>query len=268
MLLRRLSRAVVLLSLVGGTERAAVIDVAPDESRFERRVANASLRSSIRTSKNIKVLGNLRISRKFNRADVWGTRRFAIVAKGSYGWGVVDTRRPRNPKEIAKLGLLAVNDVKVDGSLAVVTNQAGFVGAGAILYDLTDRSRPSELSRITHESSLSVHNAYLDNGVLYLSSYTTGNVEIFDVTDPSEPRHLASVSSSRGFIHDAIVENGRLYSSFFEGGFTVHDVTEPASPRLLLKRRYRGAVTHNSWPSSDGGFLFTTDETSGGHLRV
>jgi hypothetical protein len=77
------------------------------------------------------------------------------------------------------------------------------------------------------------------------------------------------VSDPNGRIHDMVVVDRRLYSSFLDGGFTVHDVADPRVPLLVASHDYPDALTHNAWPSADGRFLFTTDEISpNGHMRV
>jgi hypothetical protein len=81
--------------------------------------------------------------------------------------------------------------------------------------------------------------------------------------------HVASIADPNGRIHDMVVVDGVLYSSFLGGGFTVHDVVDPRFPLALASHDYARAFTHNAWPSADGRHLFTTDEINpDGHMRV
>jgi hypothetical protein len=52
------------------------------------------------------------------------------------------------------------------------------------------------------------------------------------------------------------------------GGFSVFNISNPAAPVRFADILYPGAFTHNTWTTEDGKFLFTTDETAGGHLKV
>ncbi len=221
-------------------------------------------------SDNMWILGVLPPPGNGQVNDVWSPRSdLVIMGKFLDGWSVVDVSNPFLPTEIASTGAgLFIKDAKSEGDVVVVNNERDSIGAGAVLYDITNPLAPVELARITSPLALSVHNVFLEDGFLYLSSNTSGRVEIFDARVPSNPVHVASVADDNGRIHDAAVINGRLYSSFLDGGFRVHDVSDPTAPVLLASQDYEGAVTHNAWPSADGRFLFTTDEVAGGHLRV
>ena len=233
-----------------------------------RRVGSAP---DIPSSANIQVLGNLPLCGPSTCADVWGRGELAMVALQEDGWALVDTSDPRAPRRIATIPGLLTRDVKIttSGTLAVATNEGSNSQFGAVLFDVSNPFAPRELSRITSPVALSVHNAFLAEGFLYLASNNTGRVEIFDVRRPQEPLRVATVDDANGRIHDMVVVDRRLYSSFLDGGFTVHDVTDPRVPLLLASHDYSGAFTHNAWPSADGRFLFTTDEVApSGHMRV
>lgn len=219
-------------------------------------------------SDNIEVLAVLPPLPDGSPGDVWGVGDLAIVADRARGWSLVDVTAPRMPFRKSSTGGLFVQDVKAAGTLVAASNEAPGVGAGVALYDIGDPAAPLELSRIRSGLATSVHNVFLDGGFLYASSNSTDRVEIFDVRTPTTPVHVASVGKAGGRIHDAVVVDGRLYSSFLGGGFTVHDVGDPAVPRELVSHDYPDAFTHNAWPSANGRFLFTTDEVPGGHMRV
>lgn len=256
-----------------GTALGQILDRPPigglDGGRELERRAGATLQ--IPTSANVQVLGNLPLCGPTTCADVWGRAEVAMVALSGEGWALVDTSDPRAPRRIAAVTGLFTRDVKItaSGTLAVATSETGGLGVGAVLYDVSNPFAPRELSRITHPAALSVHNAFLAEGFLYLASNNTGRVEIFDVRRPQAPLRVATVDDANGRIHDMVVVDRRLYSSFLDGGFTVHDVTDPRVPLLVASHDYPGAFTHNAWPSADGRFLFTTDEVApDGHMRV
>jgi choice-of-anchor B domain-containing protein len=268
-------RTVALLLAAGMATGAGVAAEARGANRERRPIEDLGraqqLAPAIPASANVEVLGNLPLCGLGTCADVWGRGELAMVALTEEGWALVDTSHPRSPRRIATVTGLVTRDVKISasGTLAVATSETGGLGVGAVLYDVSNPFSPRELSRITHPAALSVHNAFLHEGFLYLASNNSRRVEIFDVRRPQAPVHVASVADPNGRIHDMAVVDRRLYSSFLNGGFTVHDVTDPRVPLLLASHDYPDAFTHNAWPSEDGRFLFTTDEVApGGHMRV
>jgi choice-of-anchor B domain-containing protein len=229
----------------------------------------AHAQPSFTRSDNIEVLSVIPPPPDATNGDVWADGRLVVVAQRSGGWALFDASVPHRTQEVAAVrGETFTQDVKIRGDLVAVTNETAGVGAGAVLFGVTNPSAPRELSRITSPVARSVHNLWIDDGFLYLSSNNTGRVEIFDIRIPAAPLHVASVADPNGRIHDAVVVGGRLYSSFLGGGFTVHDVSDPSRPALLVSHDYPEAFTHNAWPSPDGRFLYTTDEVQGGHMRV
>jgi hypothetical protein len=70
-------------------------------------------------------------------------------------------------------------------------------------------------------------------------------------------------------VHDLSVFQGRAYcAAIYAGEVVVLDVTQPGAPPVLGQWSYPSAFTHNTWPSTDGSFVVTTDENVGGHLRM
>lgn len=64
-----------------------------------------------------------------------------------------------------------------------------------------------------------------------------GGVQIFDVSDPANPRKLArieppSVDAFRTS-HNFDVTANRLHASWYDGGVTIHDVSDPSAPETV-----------------------------------
>ncbi|MGH8004090.1 MAG: choice-of-anchor B family protein [Limisphaerales bacterium] len=99
---------------------------------------------------------------------------------------------------------------------------------------------------------------------------------VIDIHDPLNPTFktsymtFAPVCGNFGAqSHDSYVKNDTAYIAFLGAGFSI--VTKTNKPVVFQKIAdvcYPEAVTHNCWPSDDRRYLFTTDETPGGHLRV
>ena len=106
--------------------------------------------------------------------------------------------------------------------------------------------------------------------VAYLSSGITGDLALFDVTNPVLPVYLSEILSPvwsyNSQAHDAVVKNGRVYTSWLGGGFTVHDVSNPTAPVLLAHRpnaNVNTVFTYHLALSTDGLSLLTTENTTG-----
>ncbi|HLG94300.1 MAG TPA: choice-of-anchor B family protein [candidate division Zixibacteria bacterium] len=98
---------------------------------------------------------------------------------------------------------------------------------------------------------------------------------VIDISDPLNPTFtdkymtFAPVCGNFGAqSHDSYVKNDTAYIAFLGAGFSIVDLKEKPVPKQIADVCYPEAVTHNCWPSEDRQYLFTTDETPGGHLRV
>ena len=200
--------------------------------------------------------------------DVWGMGRYMLLARRGEGFSVIDTLDPANPVTsnirppgYPQLGSYGVGDIKSDGRYIFATDEA--TGKGVFIYDtVPDPMSPTLLSDLTNSGANPgwVHNCWVDGNYLYTLN------AVFDVSDKLNPRFLANMS--RSGVHDVIVLDGRAYVSAWNGGIEIWDVSNPAQPRSIATHAYAGASTHNMWPSEDRQYLFTTDETPGGHVKV
>jgi len=106
------------------------------------------------------------------------------------------------------------------------------------------------------------------NGATY-----TGLVILDLAVDPLHPVHIGSWpesgASTSNYVHDLSILDGKAYcAAIYAGQVVVLDVSLAGTPPVLGQWTYPSAFTHNTWPSSDGSFLVTTDENLGGHLRM
>jgi hypothetical protein len=112
---------------------------------------------------------------------------------------------------------------------------------------------------------------------LYTSDNETTVVKITDVTDPSNPQFVKSLSlglASTIDSHEVVVRDNRLYvasknpsSMTTDGWFHIYDVANPANP-VLLKALLTGASTHTAMPSYDGKTLVVAEERSNGNVKI
>jgi choice-of-anchor B domain-containing protein len=124
----------------------------------------------------------------------------------------------------------------------------------------------------------SAHEIKIDQqtGICYIAG-ADGLVEdkmvILDLNDnlpngPTLPKVLGTWTEN--YVHDLSILDGKAYiASIYDGLVYTLDVTQPGTPTSIAPPwSYPGAFTHNTWPSADGHYLVTTDETAGGHLRL
>ena len=107
------------------------------------------------------------------------------------------------------------------------------------------------------------HTIWIDeNGIMYLSgcNVNRGAVVMYDLKpNPESPRYLGAIKT--GYSHDNYARGDTVWSSnIYEGNVTIVNVADKKKPVILNSITTTSRFTHNSWPSDDGKYLFTTDE--------
>ncbi len=162
--------------------------------------------------------------------------------KGHYCYAVCEMRNKRD-------GLCVIDLQYLPDSVHFVTNY----DAGGTLY----RS----------------HNLDRDEGRPYL--YLEGDenlgstgIEIINISDPENP-------FKEGFIlvpntHDMNARNDTVWvAEGYSKAYSIYDCTDKGNPILLGRvPRTTFGYCHNIWPSDDGKFFFTTEETVGKTIKV
>lgn len=200
----------------------------------------------------------------------------AIVAMGSFStmdpdpnplaW-LFDVSDASNPALLATIvGGARATDVEIAGDVLWVSTELDPDSNGAYAYDISDPANPLEIGSIPG----TCHTITLHEGLLYCAAMgeSQGRLHLWDVTDPANPVQRGSVGDPRGKIHDVYVDGDMVVGCFLWLGWAFIDVTDPDAPVMGPLVYYDGAATHNAWPSADGSYLFTTDETTNGRLRV
>ncbi len=112
------------------------------------------------------------------------------------------------------------------------------------------------------------HTLFVDEkGILSLNGCRPWQgVLFFDLKpDPENPVFLGS--ETKRYCHDNFVRNDTMYSSdILNGLLSIWDVKIPANPVELTTITTPFAFTHNSWPSDDSKYVFTTDEKDNAYV--
>ena len=169
-------------------------------------------------------------------------------------------------------------DVKTWGNYAYITTEAD---AGLLIVDLTDMTggtfwHVNIFTNPTNGSSVefsAAHNLFIDeNGICYIfgaSSSNGGNPSdgaiFLDVAaNATAPHYLGEWDDN--YIHDGMVRGDTMYAGcIYSGKVYIVDVSNKSNPTTIGSHSTPNNFTHNAWVSSDGDYVFTTDETSGAY---
>ncbi|MFB6068995.1 MAG: LVIVD repeat-containing protein [Halobacterium sp.] len=184
-----------------------------------------------------------------------GTTAYAATTDG---FATVDVSDPANPEVLSEArALLAdrengplshIYDVKVDGDTLIVVGPANATREatlqGMAVYDVSDPSLPERVG--FHETDYPIHNAYLQDGVAYLTAndQEKNPVVVVDVSGdaPEEIARWSIVDHDEGwrdvnwFVrsnHDLYVHGDTLYVAHWDAGTWLVDVSDPASPEYV-----------------------------------
>jgi choice-of-anchor B domain-containing protein len=202
---------------------------------------------------------------------------YALVG-ASLGMSIVDVSNPATPTEVLQVpgpdNLW--KEIKVRGKYAYVTSEGG---GGLQIINLS--SLPNVGGVISHSWTgdgaiagqlNTIHALHIDQNFVYLygSNLFNGGAVVADITDPWNPTYLGNYemgSSSDAYVHDGYVRNDTLYAGhIYSGYFSVVDFTDKANPIELVNQYTPNNFTHNTWLSTNGKTLFTTDEVDDSYL--
>ena len=214
-------------------------------------------------------------------SNIWGFvdtvgNEYALIGAAN-GLSIVDVTVPTNPVEVAFIpapggsGNCTWREVKTIGRYAYVTTECGTPGLQIVdLRNLPGTNLPSTTWAPTIMSTTlkTIHALDVEGTKLYLYGHNIGNKGfiIADVaSNPMNPTYLGIYNGS--YVHDGEVRGTTAYAGhIYAGYFSVTDVSNSANPVDLQTQNTPGNFTHNTWTSTNGNYLFTTDEVSNSYL--
>ncbi|MCG1001984.1 MULTISPECIES: LVIVD repeat-containing protein [Halobacterium] len=194
--------------------------------------------------------------------DLDGTKEVVVGDAGETayvattdGIATVDISDPSNPEQLAGVAPLLddredgpmgeVYDVKVDGDTLIAVGPANRGDLrGVVVFDVNDPANPRQTA--FHETSFPIHNAYLQDGVAYLtandwaknpavfvdvSGDTTEEVGRWSNVDHDE--RWRDVRAGLRTCHDLYVHDDTLYIAYWDAGTWLVDVSDPADPEYV-----------------------------------
>ncbi len=222
-------------------------------------------------------LKNVRLESRTNQfiayADIWGYTapggdEYCIIGT-KWGTAFYDMTIPSSPRYTGFVGgpKSSWRDAKVYRDYCYVTTEGGGTGEGLQIIDLSDPDNPTLVSTYT-ATFTSAHNVYIDTaaGHAYVCG-ASGGTHILDLSDPVNPVEVGLISSP--YLHDIMARDGVLYGGAIGSGqLRMWDVSTPSNPVPIGARSTPGGSTHNVWPTDNGQYVLTTDETANGDLRI
>jgi choice-of-anchor B domain-containing protein len=184
-------------------------------------------------------------------------KEYAIMGEWGGSWVyIIDVTDPQNPFEAKVITQTSSLDLKVwDHYLYCVD------GDGSLIDDGTIWNIEDPLAPIKVRSLPSAHNIAVADGYLYLSVGYWG-VEIFDLADPARPAMLWNDNTHSG--HDVTIVGNRMYDFHGGSGTFIYDITNKSAPSMIggiPNAADMGiAYHHNGAPSTNGNYLYITDE--------
>jgi choice-of-anchor B domain-containing protein len=211
--------------------------------------------------------------------DVWGYKdpdtgeEYAILGTTT-GTQFVNVTDPFHPVETGFIpGASSIwRDMHTYQGRAYIVSEGS--GNGLQIVSLADPENPTLVNTV---GTFTAHTIWIDEaaGIAYCNGAGGGGASGFKAynlaANPTNPPLIMNFGSP--YIHDIWVGGGVAYTSdIFNGGqMRVLDVSAlPSNPSIsqLGIVTYPGGATHNTWPHPDGVHVLTTDEQSGGTVRV
>jgi choice-of-anchor B domain-containing protein len=235
-------------------------------------LAGAPGAEAANASYNMTLLQNIDVYSGVN--DCWGYAsggtEIAIYGH-SMGTSFLDATDPQNAVELLNVpGPSSIwRDIKTYQNYAYIVTEGSAAGFGIQIVDLSDPLNPVHVNTYTGSGYQTAHNIWIDTGagIAYACGAAGGGMHVLSLADPENPVQLSYFNPY--YIHDLWVANGLGYAgAISSGSLRVLDTSSPASLSTIASKFYSGAATHNAWPNASGTHCLTSDETSGGHLRI
>lgn len=167
-----------------------------------------------------------------------------IVNEGGDGLRIVNLANlPGNVsyKDTMINGMNTGHTLYIEGNLLYIYG-ADIDNGGVSIFSLADPWRPQHIGQFTTRY---VHDAYVRNGIGYLSQINDGYLEIVDLTNPNNPVSLGITTTPSNFTHNSWLNDaGTVCFTTDEVNaayIAAYDITNPANPMEIT--RYRGSLS-------------------------
>lgn len=155
-------------------------------------------------------------------------------------------------------------DIKTFGHYAYVVSENYGTNDGLQIIDLSGLPDNVELvNTYIYNGQTRSHNLSIDTetGFAYICAQAHEGFRVVDINDPENPIDISLINT--GQIHDVFARNDTAYTAEgWRGSFAIYDMSNKTNPELLARVEIPNyGYVHNAWPSDDGKYVFTTEET-------
>jgi len=166
-------------------------------------------------------------------------------------------------------------DIQTFGQYAYAVSEMAGTVRGLMIMDMS--TLPDSVRLVnTYETPTNIrsHNMHIDvnKGFAYIISQNARGVRFVDLADPVNPVdvNLLITPTSNTLTHDVFARNDTLYvSEGTNSAFSIWDVSDKQNP-VFINRIVSptGGYGHNAWPTDDGRYLMTTEETNNRTVKM
>lgn len=256
---------------MSGARRSVRVRVAPVAALFVlAAAATAPAPAAAQTSFNCNLLAN-EDSLPGRGSSCWGyvdpgTGSEYAIHGNQFGTAIFNIDTPTEPRMTGFIPGPDSNwrEMKVYQKYCYVGTEAS--GAGMQIIDLTNPEAPSLATTYFGSGLFTIHSVTCDttNARLYLNG-TNGGMRILSLANPLAPVQIGLYPTP--YVHDCYVRGDTVYAACIQSGkMIILDASNPADLDTITMFTTERVNPHNAWPSVDGGYLFVTDETTGGRV--
>lgn len=164
-------------------------------------------------------------------------------------------------------------DIKTYGHYAYVVSEAYGHSEGLQVIDLSGLpARVEEVAVYTGENDelVSSHNLAIDTetGYAYVLDSGGSPIHILSLENPAAPAIVGEIEV--GDVHDVYARGDTVYVA--EGrqpSFSIWNTADKANPEMLTRVTIPASgYVHNIWPTDDGRYVLTTEETAYKSIKV
>ena len=221
-------------------------------------------------SANVPLLVNIDQYSAAGYSDCWGYtaggREYALLGVRS-GTSIIDITDTDNPVEIAFIpgSFSTWKDIKTYQHYAYVVNENG---GGMQIIDLSGLPNTATLAG-TYTGFNTSHNIYIDttSAILLAEGNFLEPVRTLSLANPESPVQISDFGVE---CHDIFLQNDiAMVSEGGNGTIGFYNLANPAQPSLLTSLNIPAAgYVHNAWPTEDGHYMITTEETGGKTIKM
>lgn len=161
-------------------------------------------------------------------------------------------------------------DMKTYGHYCYAVSECGGEKQGMMVIDmqfLPDSVRYIKSINPVPGVTVTSHNLFIDTikGYLYAEGTSSTNqaIQIFSLSNPANPTWVGSFGIGGG-IHDMYIMNDTAYvAEGWNPSFSIWNVANKSNPQFISRVNVpTTGYVHNIWPTEDGKYVATTEETA------